>query len=94
MLDVVDSINSNVLQDVKSKLDSLASSVSRTALTAVGKNHEEVLKWLTPVDQSEIFAASLRSHEPGTGDWLLRGETYKNWRETPHSTLWLHGDGK
>jgi len=76
-----------------SLIDSLASSASRTALTDIGKNHEKVLKWLTPVDQSEIFEASLRSHEPGTGQWLLGGGTYRNWRKTPYSALWLHGDG-
>ena len=45
---------------------------------------------------------ALQSHEfffskitaPGTGEWLLKGDKYNEWKITPNSFLWLQGDGK
>ena len=52
------------------------------------------MDWLNPVNQAEIHAAISRKHEPGTGEWFLKGDIFKNWRRDAGTSLRLFGDGK
>jgi hypothetical protein len=58
------------------------------------RDRKNVMDWLNPINQAEIHAAAFRKHEPGTGEWLIEGESFRNWRCDPGTSLWLCGDGK
>ncbi|KAI8665872.1 NACHT domain-containing protein [Fusarium keratoplasticum] len=51
----------------------------------------EILNWLTAIDygpqQSDIF----RSHQPGTGQWVLDSDQYQTWIATKGKTLFCPG---
>lgn len=53
----------------------------------------KLLTWICPADPlpEEIYDQSLRVRKFGTGAWLLKGVEFQHWRETPGSTLWVHG---
>ena len=65
----------------------------------VGFDEEEelnkILEWMNPSDavQSQEFFFS-KITTPGTGEWLLKGDKYNEWKITPNSFLWLQGDGR
>jgi hypothetical protein len=52
------------------------------------------MDWLNPINQADIHAAAFRKHEPGTGEWFLEGEIFRNWKRDAGTSLWLHGDGR
>jgi hypothetical protein len=58
------------------------------------KERKRVMDWLSPINQADIHAAASRKHEPGTGEWFLEGEVFRNWRQDSATSLWLFGDGK
>ncbi|CUS14576.1 unnamed protein product, partial [Tuber aestivum] len=51
----------------------------------------EVLKWLNVVDPSTNYSSALTVREPGTGNWLLTGREYLDWKESSGGVLWLYG---
>lgn len=57
-------------------------------------DRKEFLGWLCDVDPSQLYNSACRKHEDGTSEWLtLRNERFKDWRDSQHSFLWLHGKG-
>jgi len=58
------------------------------------QERERIIEWLSPLNfftrQSHIFG---RRH-PGTGEWLLQSDEFKNWVDNPAKTLWCTGDRK
>jgi hypothetical protein len=54
---------------------------------------QKIIDWLAPINESEIYQAALNTHEPGTGEWFLRGSTFNHWIKSPESSLWLYGNG-
>lgn len=62
------------------------------------KNAEEmrqnIMQWLAHPDQVENHnvACNARNDMAKTGRWFLDGDTFKEFRETPQSLLFLHGD--
>ncbi|KIV91422.1 hypothetical protein PV10_05963 [Exophiala mesophila] len=56
------------------------------------KKRDELLKWLSDVDNSEGYNVSRKMHEAGTSEWLVSDSIeFTHWEETPRSFLWLHG---
>ncbi|CUS10694.1 unnamed protein product, partial [Tuber aestivum] len=51
----------------------------------------EVQKWLNVVDPAANFSSALAVREPGTGNWLLEGRDYMDWKEGNGGVLWLYG---
>ncbi|CUS10700.1 unnamed protein product, partial [Tuber aestivum] len=51
----------------------------------------EVQKWLNVVDPATNFSSALAVREPGTGNWLLEGRDYMDWKEGRGGVFWLHG---
>jgi Cdc6-like AAA superfamily ATPase len=51
----------------------------------------KIMSWLDAPDQTPYHAAACQKHEPGTGQWLLESATYKTWKTSSGSHLWLHG---
>jgi hypothetical protein len=57
------------------------------------EDKQKILNWLRPVDQSDLQAAAIRKHEPGTGEWFLSGADFDRWKQQPGSSLWMYGSG-
>lgn len=55
---------------------------------------EKILDWLAHPDPSEIHAIASRDRNDRakTGRWFLDGVSFQNFKATPRSVLWLHGD--
>ncbi|CUS10689.1 unnamed protein product, partial [Tuber aestivum] len=51
----------------------------------------EVLVWLNAVDPEANYLSALDVRAPGTGNWLLRGREYVDWKEGREGVLWLYG---
>lgn len=54
---------------------------------------EKILGWLTHPDVGEIHnLVSKARKSTETGRWFLDGAVFQEFKETPRSVLWLHGD--
>ncbi len=55
---------------------------------------DKVLGWLAHPDPSEIHEITRhdRNDDAQTGGWFLYGNTFQEFKATPRSVLWLHGD--
>lgn len=55
---------------------------------------EKILDWLAHPDPSEIhgIARRDRNDQAKTGRWLLAGSAFKEFKTSPQSVMWLHGD--
>jgi ankyrin repeat domain-containing protein 50 len=52
----------------------------------------EILAWVSDIPYESNHYAARKGHTPGTGEWLLRHERYREWRGSSASMiLWLHG---
>ena len=58
------------------------------------KMRQDIMQWLEHPDQVENHnvASDARNDMAKTGRWFLDGDTFKEFRETPQSLLFLHGD--
>ncbi|CUS08888.1 unnamed protein product, partial [Tuber aestivum] len=52
---------------------------------------QEIQRWLNVVDPASNYSSALRVRAKGTGNWLLKGPDYSNWKEGSGGALWLHG---
>ncbi|KAG9259042.1 uncharacterized protein F5Z01DRAFT_678895 [Emericellopsis atlantica] len=54
---------------------------------------DKIRQWLSPCDPSTNYNRALSFRFPGTGQWLLDSEAYRNWRTnlSSHAFLWLNG---
>ncbi|CUS12880.1 unnamed protein product, partial [Tuber aestivum] len=52
---------------------------------------QKIQKWLNVVDPTTNYSTALALREPGTGNWLLQGREYIDWKERRGGVLWLHG---
>ncbi|KAI0316317.1 hypothetical protein OF83DRAFT_1060548, partial [Amylostereum chailletii] len=52
---------------------------------------KEIIRWLSPPDPSTNHNLMSESHHPGTGEWHLRSDTFKDWRTTNASFFLLSG---
>ncbi len=55
---------------------------------------DKVLDWLAHPDPSEIHEITRhdRNDDAQTGGWFLNGNAFQEFKATPRSVLWLHGD--
>ncbi|KAF8490583.1 hypothetical protein JB92DRAFT_1305039 [Gautieria morchelliformis] len=55
------------------------------------EHRQKIYEWLAAPDHEskDRNARSMRREE--TGSWFLEEERFREWREAPHSFLWLHG---
>ncbi|KAL9033596.1 MAG: hypothetical protein Q9214_007437 [Letrouitia sp. 1 TL-2023] len=56
----------------------------------LGKDRE-TLAWLSPIDTETNYKRACHLHQPGTGQWFLKREEFKNWASGGGSFIWLHG---
>ena len=58
------------------------------------EEREDIIKWLAHPDKAENhnIACHARNDTAKTGRWFLDGATFQEFKDTPGSLLWLHGD--
>jgi hypothetical protein len=56
-----------------------------------GKYGDDIIRWLGAPDTSSNLNKALKTRHPGSGQRLLQGEPYQQWKSQPRSFLWLHG---
>ncbi|ETW75451.1 hypothetical protein HETIRDRAFT_331283, partial [Heterobasidion irregulare TC 32-1] len=56
-----------------------------------GQFAKKVQKWLAPLDPSTNHNNALELRHSETGKWLIDGDQYVSWKQTPRSFLWIHG---
>ena len=70
-------------------------STSFIILTSLVKEREEFLKWLSDEDFERIHEDKYARKHPGTGNWLIQKESFRDWFDSDRSTLlWCHGKRK
>ncbi|KAK1991679.1 purine and uridine phosphorylase [Colletotrichum falcatum] len=74
----------SIREDV-SRIDSTAKDMQESL------HYQEVMKWLSPPDQSSNYNTAFGQRHEGTGQWFLESEDYSKWKKSPKSSLWLHG---
>jgi len=56
---------------------------------------KEVIKnlktWLTYTDPATSHQAACRKWQPGTGEWLIDGIRFREWKRSRGSFMWLNG---
>ncbi|KAF8493152.1 hypothetical protein JB92DRAFT_1208461 [Gautieria morchelliformis] len=52
---------------------------------------QKIYEWLAAPDQASKHRNTRNMRQAMTGSWFIEGEQFREWRETPHSFLWLHG---
>ena len=53
----------------------------------------KLLAWLSELDVASKHRLMLRTHQAGTGDWLLRHEKFRSWHTYEEMTmLWCSGN--
>ncbi|CUS10752.1 unnamed protein product, partial [Tuber aestivum] len=85
-----------LVEEQRSKLHLLLTTTTTKTVTKVlrkldDKEFREVLKWLNVVDPASNYSSALALREPGTGNWLIKGPEYQDWKEGRGGVLWLHG---
>ncbi|KAJ7453117.1 hypothetical protein FB451DRAFT_1100410 [Mycena latifolia] len=51
----------------------------------------EIIEWLSPLNFFLRQADILSTRQPGTGEWLLEDQLFKNWKSRMGKTVWCRG---
>ena len=57
----------------------------------LNERDQKVINWLKLSGTSPNHSAARDKHQPDTGNWILDSAPFKEWSETTHSSMWLHG---
>lgn len=52
---------------------------------------ERIIRWLAAPDSSGNYREAREAHQAQTGGWLVDGEQFTSWKQTPNSALWIYG---
>lgn len=52
------------------------------------KQYREIAAWISTTSLEENHNAARKDHQPGTGEWLLRTDNYRNWKLGSYRHLW------
>jgi Cdc6-like AAA superfamily ATPase len=55
------------------------------------QEHEDILKWLMPIDYAPQQSDYIKRRQPETGQWLLDSAEYQAWQMTNKQTLFCPG---
>ena len=75
---------SDDVQDIRRDLNTIATK-------QLQDQDRSILDWLTPVDYGPQQSDHLSRRQPGTGQWLLDSDEYRQWVTTPGKTLFCPG---
>jgi hypothetical protein len=69
-----------------------SSQVDGISLFVRDSRRSSILEWISTIKYGNAQDSKERRALTGTGEWLIRGEAYRNWRtSTSPSHLWLNG---
>ncbi|KAJ7485603.1 ankyrin repeat-containing domain protein [Mycena latifolia] len=51
----------------------------------------EIIEWLSPLNFFLRQADILSTRQPGTGEWLLKDQLFRNWKSRMGNTVWCRG---
>lgn len=54
--------------------------------------HQEMLDWLKPLNQEDVYRSYIKQRIPGTSEWIFTSESYKGWLDSDMDMLWVHGN--
>lgn len=57
----------------------------------IDQTRQEIYQWLAAPDPFLTHAATLKKHQPKTGEWFLTSKQYEEWNAANGSFLWLYG---
>ncbi|KAI6911953.1 hypothetical protein KC318_g4774 [Hortaea werneckii] len=86
--DTLDKLRGNVA-DIRERL-SLALQVLQLSVQQSDR-WRKIVDWLSPPDPWTNHRSARDRHEPQTGDWLLQGPTYLDWKAGKIRHLWICG---
>lgn len=55
------------------------------------RSQEEFRRWLSPPDPSINHNIAWKAHHKGSAEWFIHGNTYRQWKMSTGSLLWIHG---
>ncbi|KXH68636.1 hypothetical protein CSAL01_11705 [Colletotrichum salicis] len=77
---------------LKDSLDELPLREKEARDKEFDETRRRFLAWLPRVNFGDIHENHFERRVPGSGDWLLRNEIYRLWKESTNSgLLWIHG---
>ncbi|KAK8017199.1 hypothetical protein PG991_008275 [Apiospora marii] len=79
------------LQTVCNGISTIKDDTTHTRAMLSSEADLKVLNWLTPMNYGPQHSDYLRRRQPGTGQWFLRSNKYKQWLSEPGQTLFCHG---
>ncbi|KAF8507541.1 hypothetical protein JB92DRAFT_2793444 [Gautieria morchelliformis] len=80
-----------VTVEIRTDVKHMRGSVAGLEQARQNDRRDKIFAWLAAPDHQSSHTSAQKKRQPETGLWLVRGETFKAWRDLPHSTLWLHG---
>jgi len=75
-------------QDVRGRVEELH---GRQDTEEALRKRQRILDWLTPIDHASEQHDAISQRQKGTGEWLLRSQTYQDWLSTDSRTLFCPG---
>lgn len=83
--------NNKTLRRIDSTTKSIQASLESVE---AHRMRDRILDWLAHPDPSELheIVRRDRNNQAKTGRWFLDGSTFKQFKDTSQSVLWLHGD--
>jgi ankyrin repeat domain-containing protein 50 len=64
---------------------------SHTTNKIQAEQQTTLLDWLSTIDPTVNHRAACSEHQPGTGNWLLESDSFKNWLDGEVGFLWIQG---
>ncbi|OQV10804.1 NACHT domain-containing protein isoform 2, partial [Cladophialophora immunda] len=79
------------LETVREQNEQLCTRMDRLQIRADQELQDKLSKWLNIPDPSTNYHAALQKRHPETGQWLLSGQRFTEWKSSTSSLMWLHG---
>ncbi|KAK0641394.1 hypothetical protein B0T16DRAFT_496113 [Cercophora newfieldiana] len=80
-------VSVEILQDVQT----VKRDIKEVAQKLTDAERHEICSWLDYSDPSLNHNAACALYEAGTGDWVLRTDEWKAWRDKKYRCLWIYG---
>ncbi|KAB8292154.1 hypothetical protein EYC80_007897 [Monilinia laxa] len=91
-LDVLERLKSTLQLGLSADQTNLALDLSsRIENRFADQTRQDIYQWLAAPDPFLTHAATLKKHQPNTGEWFLTSKQYEEWNARNGSFLWLYG---
>ncbi|KAK4936029.1 hypothetical protein LTR10_023024 [Elasticomyces elasticus] len=83
--------NHEDLKTIREQNAQLCTGMERLQIREDQKLQDRLSQWLNIPDPSTNYHAALQKRHPDTGQWLVDGEHFVDWKGSTSSLMWLHG---